>query len=245
MSVKEEKYVLYDYLKFIWNKKMFVILGLIAGLIIGGVYAMTRPVTYTGTALVFTGNAENDMLTKKELIRPKYQDEIPPHLGGSFTVNIPSDFQVTLSVTGSDRNEVESNINHVSELYVKDLDEGFTRQYDAIEGYSSALSGSIEKTEALLDLYNEKLLTASPTDSNVYQEEIMKLERQLEKDKENRAENEIDKSIMERPELMTVNMSVNDTSVLLYSLLAGAGLLQAVLVLLVLWKYLRDAAREY
>ena len=73
MNTELKRYETFQYMKFIWQKKMYVIAFTILCIVIGAVYSYYKGSSYTSTALVFTGNANNDMLSKPDLIAVRVQ----------------------------------------------------------------------------------------------------------------------------------------------------------------------------
>lgn len=103
------KYPVYDYIKFIWKKKLLLIGFTILCMVIGAGLSYTKQTVYTSTALVFTGNGNNEKLSKPILITEEYKEEVPQNLRGSLNVKIAEPLQITLSLSGPDKEDVESN----------------------------------------------------------------------------------------------------------------------------------------
>jgi uncharacterized protein involved in exopolysaccharide biosynthesis len=121
-----EKYIVYQYLRFIWQKKWYVVAAAVLFMLLGFLYSHRNPVVYTGQAVVFTGTAENDELSKPDLIRNYYNKLVP---NKSLTVTIPANFEIVLKVTDRNQQKAQQLIEKVGKQYVSDLKSDYTVQY--------------------------------------------------------------------------------------------------------------------
>ncbi|MBU8771498.1 Wzz/FepE/Etk N-terminal domain-containing protein [Cytobacillus oceanisediminis] len=238
------KYPVYDYIKFIWKKKLLLIGFTILCMVIGAALSYIKPTIYTSTALVFTGNGNNEKLSKPRLITDTYKDELPEDLSGSLDVKIAEPFQITLSLSGSDKKTVESNTKKVAEQYTNDLTNRFNEQLEVQEKYKNALEEKVIKTEEAISQYTQ--LVQEKSDENKldhYLEVLINKEEVAEKYRADLEEVEYDLALAETPELMDVTINQSSNNLLRNALLAGAFGFQLMLVLLVLWKYIINARR--
>lgn len=236
------KYPVYDYIKFIWKKKFLLIGFTILCMVIGAGLSYTKQTVYTSTALVFTGNANNDELSKPDLIIAKYKKELPNALKN--TLNVQADpFQITFSLSGNDKETVESTMKKLAEQYEKDLLITFNDQYGSLEEYANALLNVVKQTEEAVSKYNQLILETSDDDKLFNYTEVLinKMDAQYKADL---LEAKDQLSSAEPPyfnkEVTTTQTSNN---LLRNTILAGAFGFQLMLVLLVLWKYIINARR--
>jgi uncharacterized protein involved in exopolysaccharide biosynthesis len=235
------KYPVYDYIKFIWKKKLLLIGFTILCMVIGAGVSYTKQTVYTSTVLVFTGNGNNDELSKPDLIKSKYKKELPVALQNSLDVKADP-YQITLSLSGPNKESVESNLTKVADQYTKDLTEEYNIQYGALENYRNALEKVIKQTEEAVSQYNQLILET--TDQNQLFNYTEVLINQMDSEyKADLLEVEKDLAIAEEPERNNVTTTQTSNNLFRNTLLAGAFGFQLMLVLLVLWKYIINARR--
>ncbi|WHY61465.1 Wzz/FepE/Etk N-terminal domain-containing protein [Cytobacillus firmus] len=238
------KYPVYDYIKFIWKKKLLLIGFTILCMVIGAGFSYTKETVYTSTALVFTGNGNNEKLSKPGLIKDTYKDALPEDISSSLDVKITEPYQITLSLSGSDKVSVESNTKKVAEQYTSDLTERFNEQYDVQENIKDALEGVVKNTKEAISQYN-KLIQETSDEAKLlhYNEVLINKMEAFDKYQADLEEVEYDLVLAEDPELMNVTTTQTSNNLLRNTILAGAFGFQLMLVLLVLWKYIINARR--
>ncbi|WP_282140978.1 Wzz/FepE/Etk N-terminal domain-containing protein [Cytobacillus oceanisediminis] len=238
------KYPVYDYIKFIWKKKLLLIGFTILCMVIGAGLSYTKQTVYTSTALVFTGNGNNEKLSKPVLITEEYKEEVPQNLRGSLNVKIAEPLQITLSLSGPDKEDVESNTKKLGEQYSDDLIDRFNKQYEVQEKYKNALEEKVKKTEEAISQYTQLIEENADEEKRVnYIEVLINKEEVAEKYRADLGEAEYDLALAESPELIEVSTVQSSNNLLKNILLAGAFGFQLMLVLLVLWKYIINARR--
>ncbi|KON86262.1 hypothetical protein AF332_05120 [Sporosarcina globispora] len=239
------KYPVYDYIKFIWKKKLLLIGFTILCMVIGAALSYTKPTVYTSTAIVFTGNGNNDELSKPDLITGRYKEELPDELKSSLNVKADP-FQITLSLSGTNKEAVESNMNKVAEQYTNDLIEDFDELHDAMANYRNALEKKVKNTEESITQY-EQLIQDTSNDSKLisYSEILINKMDIADKYRADFHEAEYDLALLEEPKKSDVKtIQSSNNNLLKNTLLAGAFGFQLMLVLLVLWKYIINARRS-
>jgi hypothetical protein len=243
--MNDQKYPVYDYVKFIWDKKLLLILATILCMIAGAAFSFTRTQNYTSTAVVFTGNGENDKLSKPGLITGEYKDGLPENLMASFNVKIEEPFLISLSLSGPDKSTVESELKKTAEKYKADLAERFNEQYDVWEDYAKALEAKVKTTEQLIETYREISSTEKNEDNlNRYTEILMLKEEKLPRYYADLKEAEYELKLLEKPELESVTTNTASNNLLRNILLGGVFGFQLMLVILVFWKYVLNARRS-
>ncbi|URT70552.1 Wzz/FepE/Etk N-terminal domain-containing protein [Cytobacillus firmus] len=235
------KYPVYDYIKFIWKKKLLLIGFTILCMVIGAGFSYTKETVYTSTALVFTGNANNDELSKPDLIIAKYKKELPNALQN--TLNVQADpFQITFTLSGNDKETVESAMKKLAEQYEKDLMIEFNDQYGSLKDYVNALVKVVNQTEEAVSKYNQLLETSDEDKLFNYTAVLIS-----KMDSEYKADLLEAKDLLSSAEPPIYNNEVTTTqtsnNLLRNTILAGAFGFQLMLVLLVLWKYIINARR--
>jgi uncharacterized protein involved in exopolysaccharide biosynthesis len=243
--MNDQKYPVYDYFKFIWDKKLLLILATILFMIAAAAFSFTRTESYTSKALVFTGNGENERLSKPALIISEYKDELPENLSSSLDAKIVEPFQIQLTLSGADKNTVESELNKTANNYVADLTERFSQQYGVLENYVKAMEAKVKNTQKSIDLYTELVYKEGNEENlNRYIEILIKKEEAQVRYEEDLVEAQDELVLAEPPrfEGMTTNASSNN---LLRNVFLGAALgFQLMLVILVFWKYVLNARRS-
>ncbi|MEH7235744.1 Wzz/FepE/Etk N-terminal domain-containing protein [Bacillus sp. JJ1562] len=238
---EQNQYILYGYLQFLWKKKWLILLATIIGMGLGYAYALMQPTTYTSTATVFTGNAQNEELSKTKIIKGKYKKILPEDLKGGFIVNIADTNVIDLNLVGSNKPEVEDNIELVAGAFEKDLMKNFKMQEQAIKDYYDFLDGELENPEGLLNKINKNnLLKSLPESLNTKIVENI-LTMQLAYMEENYHQLDIELSGMKEPYISDILHSENKPNPLRYIVLGGAALFQLMLIIVVLWKYIINA----
>ncbi|USK49597.1 hypothetical protein LIT38_24410 [Bacillus sp. CMF12] len=237
------KYPVYDYMKFIRKKKLLLIGFTILCMVIGAGLSYTKQTVYTSTANVFTGNAENDLLSKPELITPIYKEELPDGISDSLNIKIVGPFHISLSLSGPNKEAVESNTKKVAEQYTQDLTERFNEQYEAQKNYKNALEGLMEETKETISQYNQLKQETSDENKLFNFTEALINKRYWEYTTDFR-DADLDLSMAEPPRLIPgISTTQTSNNLLRNTILAGAFGFQLMLVLLVLWKYIINARR--
>ncbi|MFD1780014.1 Wzz/FepE/Etk N-terminal domain-containing protein [Fredinandcohnia salidurans] len=248
--VEQNKYILYGYLQFLWKKKWLIILVTIIGMGIGYAYTLTKTTTYTSKATVFTGKMENIDLSIKDIITNDYKHLLSKKVQNGFSVTIPANNLIYLTLVGSDKSIVESDLTIVANKYLEDLTEKYNVQYQARKNYVDALSKQVNATNDLM----EYLLKENPDKiSTDFLEEIFISDSQLvyiegnyyNADTEELlfyAENELADMKKHEPRISGgIVTSENKPSALRYIVLGGAAFFQLMLIIVVLWKYIINA----
>lgn len=151
-----------QYLQYLWKRKWLILLVTILFAGLGYVYEQTRfQETYRGTALIFTGNANNDGLTKPNVQKGFYKNQLPETL--KLDIILPGNFQILITLDGTNSEEVEKNINKISKNYLERLEDNFTRQESAVKLSRDDLEESKENIAFLeehMDYYTNQVIEA-------------------------------------------------------------------------------------
>lgn len=242
----EQRYPVYDYVKFIWNKKLWLILAAVLFMIAGAAFSFTRTESFMAKAVVFTGNGENERLSKPNLIIEDYKGDLPESLRAGLDVIILEPFQIQLSLTGKDKNSVESELKKTAEQYKNDLKERFDDQKGILQKYAKAMEAKVEKTQNSIDLYTE-LASKEGNEENLnrYTEILTKKEEAQVRYVEDLIEAQEDLVLAEPPRFEGEVTTTASSNNLLRNMLLGFALgFQLMLVILVFWKYILNARRS-
>lgn len=242
--MSEKNNILYQYLLFIWKKKFYLIGFTIFCMVVAAILSYNPKPIYTSTALVFTGNAKNDKITKPHLIVEEYEEEISKELRNSFDAKIKEDFQITLTLSGENKEIVEKELKKVTEKYTNELKTRYNEQYDNLQNLVQTLEEREKKIKEEIKYYdqmltketNEELLT---TYMILLEEKAQRLDKYIDDLHEANAK----LVLFESPELMDITTVASKNNLLRNTLLGGAFGFQLMLIILVLWKYIIDARR--
>ncbi len=224
-----------QYLQYLWKRKWLILLVTVLFAALGYVYEKTRyQETFSGTANIFMGNANNDEWSKIRFIEPKLKELLPEEYKEKLDVSIPGDFQLQIELKGTNSNEVEENLDKVSTYYVKKLEERFKEQENAKGNYIIPLEENIEVLEEQLN-YLRTQMAKSPSDEKVTDRYHKNLEYIL--DYYSTAEDEV---LLEAPELVEQTVIPINNKPFLNPLTAAALGFQLMIVFLVLYKLFTD-----
>jgi len=225
-----EKYIFYQYLKFIWNKKWWLVGAMILFMLIGLLYSLRQPLVYTGQAVIFTGNAQNDKLSKPVFIKSEYQGLLPDKVRNSFAVDLPGDNQMVFTVSEQTKKGADEDIRKVANSYVKDLQKRYQDQKTELKAAVKIVD--IKQLKREYKNYVSGLIQ-SKENITFYRDTIQWL-----------TEAKYQLAIMEPPKLMDVTTTQRSNNLIRNMLLGGAFGFQLMLIILVFWKYIRDARRS-
>lgn len=242
----DEKYPVYDYIKFIWNKKLWLILAAIICMIAGAALSFTRTPNYTSSVSIFTGNGENEMLSKPGFIESEYKDDLPENLSSSLNVKIVEPFHIALSLSGKNKNEVESELLKIAKKYKNDLNERFNDQKSVWENYTKSLEDKVAKTSDSIEMYKELASSKDVNEENLihYKEIWMKEEETLSSYMLDLQEANEELKLYEPPKRMDLTTTRSSNNLLRNILLGAVFGFQLILVILIFWKYIINARRS-
>lgn len=241
----EQRYPVYDYVKFIWNKKLWLIVAAIIFMIAGAAFSFTKEPVYTSKVVVFTGTGNNEFLSKPDLIKSRYEEEFEGKFKGNLDVRIKEPYQIEFSLTGDDKNSVDSDVAMIAGKYADDLKARYDVQYGLLEEQVKAIEEKIEKIEQSLDTY-ENLASKEAEEELNYTDIgiLIKRYEALPRYEEDLLEAEYDLALMEDPYRLEVATTASSNNLLRNILLGGALGFQLMLVILVFWKYILNARRS-
>ncbi|MED4461158.1 hypothetical protein [Metabacillus fastidiosus] len=159
MSVQKEKeYVLYKNLKFIWDKKAFlIIIPLLICLLTGAVSYFISDHQYVGKAVFYTAKLKEETLTEPDLMDTKYRAE---NKNVEVNFSVPQNKRVQIKVTGDKKADVEKELQSLSEKYNADLMANYKLRYDLTETDMKAYKKQLKKVEKSLQPYYKKVEAA-------------------------------------------------------------------------------------
>jgi|SRR5690606_39268418 len=235
---EEKRFILFEYLMFFWKKKWFLISFPILLSVVVAVVSMLVPRSYEGKVAFYIA-----ALNKEEFKDPNIflsKDYIPddiPNLSG----NVIGPKRVQFTIKGNNKEEVESSIERIADIfYTKLIDEYTTRKKQTendLEFFNRRLKQQEQRKENISNKINFDeietaidLINALNTDSN--SEELIQ-EYGL---KVNRMKNDL--AAFEEPGEYFRTVKKEDNQLLSNSVLAFiVGIFLSILILM-LWKYM-------
>ncbi|MED4454476.1 hypothetical protein [Metabacillus fastidiosus] len=244
MSVQKEKeYVLYKNLKFIWDKKSFlIIIPLLICLLTGAVSYFISDHKYVGKTVFYTSTLKKDALTEPDLMDAKYRVE---NKNVEIDFSVPKNRRVQIKVTGDKKADVEQELKSLSEKYNADLMADYKLRYDLtekpmkdyqkrLEHVDKSLEAYYEKVEAGEDqLFDKELLLGFATKEQVAHEYVTSVNRM-----------DTDLQLFEKPELISTSMEKSDNYFMQNAFIALVLSFFLTLLGLMLWRYTREARGE-
>lgn len=240
MNFKE--YPVYDYLLYVWKKKWAIVAFAILGMCFAFVITFFQDSTYKSTALIFTGNAKNDLLTKPLLIEETYKDQIDESLNSTFDASILEPFHITLSLSGSDQQVVQENIESVAKLYEKELIDRYKNQSNQVVNFQETLTEKLTN----LEKYNQELKNELETTEDItlkaeYLKTISENEVVLAELQEDLFDASLTIEQYEEPKLMSISDGTESQSSIFTILLIGLLSFQIALIYFAIKKYILNA----
>lgn len=244
LNTESRRYPTYQYIKFIWQKKIYLIGFTILCLLLGAVYSYSRGTSATTTAVIFTGNANNDMLSKPDLIAAKYSRYLSKDIKGSFQAQIADKMEITLSAKGKNKNTLESQVGKAAKKYVQDLTTNFNAQNNVRINYANSVQKEIDATQQSIALYDQ-LLANHPTGQTAdnYNQALVTNQDALQSERSDLLDTQYQITTAEKPQLMSVTTKGTSHNTIRNSLLGAAFGFWVALVVLIFWKYISDARR--
>ncbi|ONK21033.1 hypothetical protein BLX87_24210 [Bacillus sp. VT-16-64] len=239
------RYVLYDYLKF-FRKKFWVFI-VIPILIIAALYFLksNQKPYFQGESLIFTNQVSSKILSNPDLVRLKYKEEIPEELKENLNVAVKSEGLVSFQLHGANEKEVKKALQQASKLFVKDLSTAYDEKHSIKQRFVEDTQAKIDSIEQAITLYNDKLnqVNISPKATESYAEIVLQQEKNLSKYKNEVLKVKQELADSESPQLVDVTTTyVKGESLSIKYILMGIVIgLQVALVMLIFWKYIVDA----
>jgi Chain length determinant protein len=234
---EEKRFVLYDYLVFFWNKKLwFLILPLIT-LGLAFLISMMQPVQYQGRTILYTGDLKGSE-TDPEVIKHQYKNDVKDN---NLAVEVFERGQLVFTVTGSNSAEVNNDISSITKKHYKVLDEEYDEIISRTENGMETKEQHLDSLNKLTALYTKQMeedTLSSEEESRMTELQIVakEIEQQIDNNKK-------DIAMYEKPQKLdttVVESGRNQKPILALGLVAGLFL---SLISLVLWKYIEDARR--
>jgi hypothetical protein len=244
LNMELKRYETFQYMEFILQKKLYVIAFTILCIVIGAVYSYYKGSSYTSTALVFTGNANNDMLSKPDLIASEYSRYLSKDSKGSFQVKVADTMEITMSANGKNKSLLESQVSNAGKKYAQDLTTHFNAQNTIMKKYAQSAQQEIDATEQSIALYDHLLANNPSTeDANNYNQALMNKQDDLTGSRADLLDVQTQLAKAEKPQLMNVTTTAASRHMARNAGLAGVFGFFVMLVILIFSKYIIDARR--
>lgn len=241
MSDGQDRYILYEYLMFFWNKKWLLLIPPILGIIIPIAIGMVKENPYVGTLTYYVGGTENPKLVNPDIIKSELLSD---KISDGVSV-VKGDKVISFVSSSQSKSEIKDIFAEVDTQYGKLLGEisekdlKFDKEYlDNIKQRKKVLEASLLQARKQL----EQAKSRSDIDSG-YLKSIAQMEKSLSNYTEDIYLQEQRLLNYQEPGKIstTINQQKNHTT---SNILVGfiLGLFVAV-GLVTLWKYILDAKR--
>ncbi|WP_416729655.1 Wzz/FepE/Etk N-terminal domain-containing protein [Fictibacillus sp. JL2B1089] len=233
----EKRFVLYDYLVFFWNKKLWFLLLPLITLGLAFLISMMQPVQYQGRTILYTGDLKGSE-TDPEVIKHQYKNDVKDN---NLAVEVFERGQLVFTVTGSNSAQVNNDISSITKKHYKVLDEEYEEIILRTENGMETKEQHLDSLNKLTALYTKQMKedTLSPEEES-RMTELQIVAKEIEQQIDN---NKKDIAMYEKPQKLdttVVESGRNQKPILALGLVAGLFL---SLISLVLWKYIEDARR--
>ncbi|MFC0272234.1 hypothetical protein ACFFIX_12390 [Metabacillus herbersteinensis] len=235
----KERFVFYDYLHFLWIKKLWLLPLPAIMIIVALVFNSLSEPSYNGQSTFYTGGVEKDSLGKPHLVQAVLLKDIETDQNFNVTA-VPN--LITLHVNGLDKQKVNDVLGKFTDAYNKKIIKAANEELKSIEVQLRTLKEVAKVKENTMEFAKD---WGSEKDESV-ELALYLISKEEEESLENAAEIEVlekELSNYEEPQLLTTSVLEKDTYVksnLIIAFIAGVFL---SFVLLTLWKYILDARR--
>ncbi|MFD2214852.1 hypothetical protein [Metabacillus endolithicus] len=241
MSEKKE-YLFYKNLVFFWRKKWLLIgIPLVICLLVSA-FSMFSSREYVGKAIFYTGDIKKGELIDPLLMEAKYLEE---DSDTDVEFSVIKSKQVQIKVIDDNKDDVHKKLSSLVTTYTEDLQAEYQLRYnltnDAVELYKK----SLEENEKLLPKYTDAiaavedeaivdtdLLVAAATMSEIVFEYETSGKRM-----------ETDLALFDKPKFITESITQSDNYLVQNAVVSFALSFFLMLVVLLLWRYIREARR--
>lgn len=140
LSKEQEEFVLYQYLKYFWKRKLILILipitlGLIFSLLY---YLFLYEEVYTGESTIYTGSVVSNSVTNATNLEARYEEDIENQLDISSALS----GYISVKITGETKDLVLSELDYVTKSIESDL----------VDNYNLRLNKTKDNLEMLKSL---------------------------------------------------------------------------------------------
>ncbi|KXG08971.1 hypothetical protein AT864_02655 [Anoxybacillus sp. P3H1B] len=240
MTNDKQRFVLYEYLLYFWNKKLFfcIIPPIIALTALLSVHLILNDAKYTGKALVFTGRVNLKDLTNPDNIIAKF-----PNIKSNVDIDVTEEKYVKITVKGNDKTKVQNDLHYIVAHYNQQLQDHSQNRLDVTMEQMKEYNDLIKKIRSVIEDTDEKIGT-TVTDTNVInsQSELLVTLTDLTKKVNNMKSDLI---FYEKPSVLSETVALSKSYV---KEAVASGLVLGIFLtfmLLTLMKYVSDARRYY
>lgn len=237
----KKSYAFYDYLAFMWQKKLWLIaIPLVAIIVAIIISSLTKP-TYQGSVLFNIADATDDKVAVPDIIMSNYQDLLPKEIQPSLQVIVPKYKQIQLQLSGKDKEQVTKGFQDVTKAYYADLQKVFQQKRDLSSKYMETLQRRVNSLE-------QAAKVIKPSSVNIQTlEAYTNLHEELATNQEQLQSSKLDLASLQAPVIVPPssldNLTVTEKASpwkanIAIALLAG---IIVAIVVVALWKYILDA----
>lgn len=241
MSVEKE-YVLYKNLKFIWDKKSFlIVIPLLICLIVGAISFFSAR-GYVGKTVFYTSTLKKDDLTEPDLMNAKYA---PANKNVEIDFSVLQAKRVQIKVTGDKKENVEAELQSISKKYNADLMADYQVRYDITKDNMKGYKKNLKQAEKSLEPFYEELETHK--DKILDTDLLLGIAKKEEIIREyTTSVNRMDTDLLffEKPKQISTSIDKVDNFFVQNALIALVLSFFLTLLSLMLWRYTREARGE-
>ncbi|TFD95752.1 hypothetical protein [Jeotgalibacillus sp. R-1-5s-1] len=238
----KEKYVLYQYLRFFWQKKLYFIFVpvLVAAVAAVTAYAlMSAEEKYEAKALVYVGDLREDSLTSPANIQKLINNE-------EVQVRVPRNGQVELSALGDNKTHVENQVGKALNVYLPALEEEAQEIINVTQAQVNVMDESEKVYENSIKLYQERISSNDLLESEVSDLRLLIADAQsrLSNAQEVSHRMSSDLVLFDEPELLNQTVEETDSFVLEGAAIGFIIGIILTILLLMLMLYINNARRS-
>gem|GEM_PF-6780801 len=243
MTAEKRPFVLYEYLRFFWQRKWWFLIIPLATIVLTVIFGriLLHEEEYTGKAVVFIGSIDVKELTNPKNIKAKFPDV------KRLDVVVPEGQYVQITVKGDDEQHVSRELKRVVSEYSQELDRHSQERIDVTTKYLRALEKRERTLQEKVDYYSNQVQSGRLNSQQLddISELLVESENNLTEvmERVNRIRGNL--VFYEEPKVLSETVEKSKTYT---TQLAAIGLVLGAfltVVWLTLWKYILDARRYY
>jgi capsular polysaccharide biosynthesis protein len=237
----KKSYAFYDYLAFMWQKKLWLVAIPAVAIIIAIIISSVTKPTYQGSVLFNIADATDDKVAVPDVIMSSYQNLLPKEIQPSLQVIVPKYKQVQIQLSGKDKEQVTKGFQDVTKAYYADLQKVYQQKIKLSTQYMTTLQQRVNTLE-------QAAKAIKPSSVNVQSlEAFTSLQSELATRQEQLQSSKLDLASSQAPVIVPPssleNLIITEKASpwkanIAIALLAGIIL---AIVVVALWKYILDA----
>lgn len=245
LTEEKEKFVLYQYLQYFWQKKWYFLIVplIITVIVVSTVYLLTEDKPYAGQVLFYTGSIDSQELEHPNNVIANFDETMVKNID----VFVSEKGQVKFKLIGDTREELQQYVNEIVNVYSKKLEDAAKLRIDVTNEKLKSVEERVAVLRNSVKTYTEKLSSENLTIAEVeaFTNVLTVTEQELSMQESSAYSMRSDLALFEQPKLLSTSVH-EDNNYVKESLAIGIilGLLCTV-ILLMLMKYIMDARKYY